>query len=131
MTTENPTPQKTSNSSAKDFGKQGEQIAADYLKGKGYKILDLNWRAGKHEVDIVAQDGRFLVIAEVKSRHSTFAGEPETAVTRDKQRCLISAANAYLKIKGLENEVRFDVVSILIMNEREIINHIPDAFYPV
>ncbi len=114
-----------------DFGKTGEQIAADLLKSKGFKILEQNWRFGRNEVDIIARDGDFLVIVEVKSRHSTFAGEPETSVTRDKQRGLIAAANAYLRFKGLKNEVRFDIVSVLMMKDKETINHIPDAFYPV
>lgn len=113
-----------------DFGRKGEEIAAGYLRGKGYQILETNWRSGRNEVDIIARDGKYLVIAEVKSRHSDFAGPPEMAVNREKQKALIRAANSYLKIKQLENEVRFDIISILIKKETEVINHIADAFYP-
>ena len=113
-----------------EFGKAGEEIAADFLRKKGYKILETNWRSGKNEIDIIALDKETLVIVEVKSRHSNFAGEPETAVTHDKQRALIHAANYYIAKMKLENEVRFDIVSILVVKDRETINHIEDAFYP-
>ncbi len=114
-----------------DFGKRGEEIAAEYLQGKGYKILDKNWRRGSLELDIVAKKDRQLVVVEVKSRHSLFAGEPETAVNRDKQRSIIRAAHAYVLIKKISEEVRFDIISILIQGEEQKIHHIEDAFYPL
>ena len=114
-----------------DFGKKGEEIAAGYLSKKGYTILDKNWRLGRNELDLVARDGKVIVVVEVKSRHSVYFGEPETAVTRDKQRLLIRAANAYIRFKNIREEVRFDIVSIVVAGEQEKINHIQDAFYPV
>ncbi len=114
-----------------DTGKKGEEIAADYLKSKGYKILDTNWRKGPLELDIVASIGNQIVVAEVKTRHSTFAGEPETAVNRDKQRKLVRAANAYVQFRNISEEVRFDIISILISGENVTIHHIEDAFYPL
>jgi putative endonuclease len=113
-----------------DFGKAGEDIAVNFLRKKGYNILETNWRSGKNEIDIIALDNDILVIVEVKSRHSNFAGEPETAVTHDKQRALIRAANAYIGKTGKNNEVRFDIVSILVVKDQQTINHIEDAFYP-
>ena len=115
-----------------DFGKKGEEIASGFLQKKGYKILETNWRSGRNEIDLVARDstGKYLVVVEVKSRHSLYGGEPETAVTRDKQRSLIRAANDYVVYKKIQEEVRFDIISILITKEGEKINHIEDAFYP-
>lgn len=104
-------------------------MAAKFLEGKGYRILDRNWRSGKHEIDIIAQDGETIVIVEVKSRHSTFAGEPEMAVDRSKQRVLVWAADSYIRRKKLNNEVRFDIISVLVIDGQESIHHIPDAFY--
>ncbi|MDP4282179.1 MAG: YraN family protein [Bacteroidota bacterium] len=112
-----------------DFGREGEDIAARFLTEKGYHILDRNWRCGKNEVDIIAKDGDVIVIVEVKARHSSYAGEPEMAVTKDKQRILVRVANIYVQCKRLKNEVRFDIVSILMINGKESIHHIPDAFY--
>ena len=114
-----------------ELGKKGEEIAADFLKGKGYKILETNWRAGRNEIDLIAMDGRFLVVVEVKTRQSASFGEPEIAVTREKQRALIRSANAYIRRKNLDNEIRFDIISIISTKNTEKINHIEDAFYPV
>lgn len=113
-----------------DFGRKGEDIAAEYLQKKGYKILERNWSLGKNEIDIIARDGKYIVVVEVKSRHSNYAGEPETAVTRDKQRSLVRAANAYINKMHFNEEVRFDIISILVVKGAEQINHIEDAFYP-
>lgn len=116
-----------------EFGRKGEEIAAAFLLKKDYKILEKNWRFGKNEIDIVARDasGKYVVVVEVKSRHSLYGGEPETAVTRDKQKALIRAANAYIKVKNLQEEIRFDIISVLITKDAEKINHIEDAFYPI
>ena len=63
-----------------ETGKRGEEIAAQYLLKKGYKILDKNWRYFRNEIDIVALDGIFLVVAEVKTRSSDKMMPPEMAV---------------------------------------------------
>jgi putative endonuclease len=114
-----------------DLGRKGEEIAAAFLTEKGYQILEKNWRQWRNEIDIIAVDGKHLVIVEVKTRQSAFFGEPETAVTREKQKALIRAANAYIRYKNLDHEVRFDIISVIIAKEKEKIHHIEDAFYPV
>jgi putative endonuclease len=113
-----------------ELGKLGEEIAVNHLRKKGYTILEQNWRSGKNEIDIIARDRKFIVVVEVKTRHSNFFAEPESNVTREKQRNLVRAAHAYIRYKRLNNEVRFDVIAILIGLEGEEINHIEDAFYP-
>jgi len=112
-----------------EIGKRGEELAVQYLKDKGYRILDTNWRFGHNELDLMALDGNILVVAEVKTRRSNILGEPEMAVTREKQRAIIRSANAYIKWKHRTEEVRFDIVSILIRGDQVTIHHIPDAFY--
>ena len=113
-----------------DLGKKGEEIAAAYLEKKGYRILEKNWRQWRNEIDVVAMDGKCLVIIEVKTRQSNFFGEPEIAVTRDKQKSLIRAANDYIRYKNIDCEVRFDILSVIISKTAEKIHHIEDAFYP-
>jgi putative endonuclease len=113
-----------------DLGKRGEELAAEYLAKKGYRILEKNWRMGRNEIDIIAMDGKFLVVAEVKTRTSAAFGEPEMAVTREKQRALIRAANTYVRYKNIHSEVRFDILSVIISKSSEQIHHIEDAFYP-
>lgn len=113
-----------------ELGKKGEEIARNYLYKKGYKILATNWRYKKDEIDIIAKDGNFLVIVEVKTRSSNYFGEPELAVTKKKQIFLIRAAERYINLNNINTETRFDVISIIITPKKNIIKHIDDAFYP-
>ena len=113
-----------------DLGKRGEELAAEFLLKKGYRILERNWRLGKNEIDIIAADGKCIVVVEVKTRQSATFGEPETAVNREKQRALIRAANAYVRYRNIHSEVRFDILSIILTKTSEQIHHIEDAFYP-
>ncbi|MBO6024015.1 MAG: YraN family protein [Bacteroidales bacterium] len=113
-----------------DLGKLGEEIAVKYLTDKGYEILERNWHNVHKEVDIIAKDGSFLVIVEVKTRQTNAYGEPDIAVTRQKQRMLIAAANAYLFRNKLDLETRFDIISIVFNNGEPVIDHIKDAFLP-
>ncbi len=111
-------------------GKWGEEAAVRYLRGKGFEILDLNWRFLHLEIDIVAKEGEELVIVEVKTRGTDAFGEPEVFVNKSKQSKLIRAANLYLEQKKLNNEVRFDVVGIVKRNNESVLRHIPGAFQP-
>jgi putative endonuclease len=112
-----------------ELGKAGETIAVTHLEGKGYRILERNWRWGREEIDIIARDGNFVVIVEVKTRSSNVIAEPEASVTKSKQRILVRAANAYVNYRRLQGEVRFDIISVLIGPDGHTINHIADAFY--
>ena len=113
-----------------DFGKLGEELAVNYLIGKGYEILERNWRNIHKEIDIIAKDGTDLVIVEVKTRQSDEYGNPDVAVTKKKQRMLIAAANAYITRNNLDIETRFDIISIVFKDDAPVIEHIEDAFLP-
>lgn len=112
------------------LGKKGEEIAAGYITGLGYHILERNWHHEKDEIDIIAKDGQFLVIVEVKTRSTSFFGEPEEAVDNRKQQFLVRAAEAYVIENDLFDEIRYDIISIIIEGNTEKIRHIRDAFYP-
>jgi len=113
-----------------ELGKKGEEIAADYLSGIGYKILDRNWRHQNDEIDIIAMDGEFVVIVEVKTRSTAFFGQPSEAVDYKKEKFLIRASEAYLIKKDLYNEIRFDIVSVIVKGNEQRVRHIKEAFYP-
>ena len=113
-----------------ELGKAGEEWAIRHLKNQGYDILETNWRLGHLEVDIIARKGTILAIVEVKSRSTSFFGEPEEFVTRAKQKNLVKAANAYINQKNLDVEARFDIISVLIKGSNYQVYHIEDAFYP-
>lgn len=111
-------------------GIRGEQIARDFLQKKNYKILETNWRHEKEEVDIIAMDGEELVIVEVKTRSTDYFGEPEEAVDEAKEKRLITAAEAFIEENDLDVEVRYDIISIILRDNRHEIRHIQDAFFP-
>lgn len=112
------------------FGSQGEEIAAQFLRRKGYTILDQNWRSGHREIDIVARKEDTCVFVEVKARANAFYGNPEDAVNYRKMRNLIIAADVYLRYNQIDLAVRFDVITITGTVEKPYIRHIEQAFRP-
>lgn len=100
---------------AKDaLGRQGEQLAADFLRRAGLVILDRNWRCPQGEVDIVAADGGTLVVCEVKTRSGVRFGTPLEAVTRQKAWRQRRLAVLWLRQRGaLYDEIRIDVIGVL------------------
>lgn len=109
-------------------GRNGEEIAENYLKNLGYKILERNFLCRQGEIDIVALDKNEIAITEVKTRTSTEYGTPAEAVDYKKQKHLYNTAKYYLYIRGLEKEfVRFDVIEVFIENGKVTINHIKKA----
>ena len=113
-----------------DLGKNGENVAANYLLRNGYVILERNWRYNRDEIDIIARDQEWLVIVEVKTRTSAWFGEPETSVTPSKQRSLVRAAEGYIQERNFRGETRFDVIGVLFDKRQISLNHIKDAFLP-
>lgn len=113
------------------LGQKGETLAVDHLEKTGFKILFRNWKWGKHEIDIIAENNDFIVFAEVKTRSDDFKMHPATAITRDKQRSIIWAADGYLKKYGIDKEARFDIITVIQSADSYKIDHIPGAFYPV
>ena len=113
-----------------ETGKEGEKLALQFLKDKGWKILEQNWRSGHREIDIIAETGGELVIVEVKVR--SFIGDErlEEHIPRSKQRHLISAASAYLAYRNLDTGVRFDVILLTGSPGQYSIEHIENAFGP-
>ena len=112
-----------------ELGKTGEDYAARYLEKRGYRILDRNWKWGREELDIIARDGNFIVIVEVKTRHSNSLADPGTCVNPKKQRILARAAQAYIRYKSMLGEIRFDIIVIVLNNSNITVNHVRDAFY--
>jgi putative endonuclease len=95
------------------LGRQGEQAAAEYLISAGFRILDRNWRCAEGELDIVAAEGRSLVVCEVKTRSGNRYGSPFEAISRQKQRRLRRLAVSWLVAHGvLFDQVRIDVIGI-------------------
>lgn len=110
------------------YGKRSEIIAADYLKEKGYKILEVNYKNKVGEIDVIALDKDYIVFVEVKARLSQKFGHPFEAIDERKQQKIHAVASIYLmKNKKYGKKCRFDAISILGLENPEI-THIVDAF---
>ena len=113
-----------------ETGRQGEIAAQKYLAENGYRVLETNWRFHRYEIDIVATNGEELIIAEVKTRSDNYLIAPEVAVDKGKIRRIVTAADAYARMKKIEMPVRFDIIC-LIKKETSyhVEDHIKDAFF--
>lgn len=114
----------------KTLGRQGEEAAARYLMFHDYSILERNWMAGHLEVDIIAQKRGLLVFVEVKTLAREGGIVPENRVDDVKRERLVRAARAYLAINDLDQQVRFDIVSVTGTEPPFDIRHIENAFAP-
>jgi putative endonuclease len=110
-------------------GRQGEDLAAEYLQRMGYKILERNYRSRHAEIDLIARHRGELVFVEVKLRRSLRYGDPKWALTRAKRRNISMAALTYLKQKdAMHRRARFDVVTLQYRDGNLHIEVIDNAF---
>ncbi|WP_330442413.1 YraN family protein [Flavobacterium sp. C4GT6] len=112
-----------------DLGKQGEELAVDFLRKNGYDILETNWVYQKAEIDIIAKKDDTLAVVEVKTRSSLDFGLPQDFVTPKKIKLLVKAVDEYVTVNDLDVEIRFDIVSIYNKKGDFVIEHIVDAFF--
>lgn len=111
-----------------ELGKIGEDLAAEYLISQGYRILERNWRSGHKEIDIIALKDDILAVVEVKTRTSEDYGDPDLAVGTMKEQMLVWAADSYVRYKNLDVDVRFDIISVILNETEQRLEHIEDAF---
>ncbi len=107
---------------AKELGKEGEKLACRFLRRKGYRIRERNYRSSLGEIDVVAWDKGALVFIEVKTRRTNDYGSPQESVTKDKQERVRKVALTYLKKQGWEGDCRFDIISVLMDYEGKVVN---------
>ena len=96
------------------LGREGEQAACEFLISKGYTVRETNWRMGRLEIDIVAQEPQAnrLHIIEVKTRSSIEHYDPMEAITSAKIRNLVNASNGYISFYQLKMSIQYDVMII-------------------
>lgn len=119
-----------------ETGHKGEQLAADYLRSKGYTIRDMDWRQGHRDLDIIAltPDMLTLVFVEVKTRTDDYLTSPELAIDLKKIRNLGLAANSYVKQNRIVLDLRFDIITVVSDPDGHSlprIEHWEDAFNPM
>lgn len=117
------------NDSKQLLGKEGERLAEQYLKKKGYKIVERNYRCRGAELDLIVLDRRVIVFVEVKTRTGHGFGSPFEAVEFRKQQKMIQAAQCFLNERKLhQRDARFDVVGISWPGDEPLVEHIENAF---
>lgn len=111
------------------LGRQGEEIAEEFLRARAYTIVARNFRCRAGEIDLIALDGPTLVFVEVRSRRGTLMGTPLESVDGRKQAQIARVAQHFLAGRGgLEREARFDVVGIRFDVEPPAVEHVQSAF---
>lgn len=115
--------------SKREKGKIGEDIAVEFLKSRGFDILEQNYYYQHGEIDIIAKQNGVLVFVEVKTRRSTAFGEPQESVTPKKQELLRRTAEGYVLERNIgEVECRFDVVAIVMTDAGAECTHFRNCF---
>lgn len=114
------------------LGRWGEEVGLGHVVRRGWEVLARNWRIGRLEVDLIAWDGPWLVIIEIKTRTEPVQADWHRMVSRAQQDRLIRAARAFLaRYPERSLEVRFDVVAVLRNRYGHRILHTESAFYPL
>ena len=112
-------------------GAWGEKAARQYLEAHGWHTVTVNFRTRLGEIDIIAENEKYLIFAEVKTRKNARYGAAREAVTPAKQAKLIAAAEAWLQESPTEKQPRFDVIEVYGEEGAPVpprINHLENAF---
>lgn len=116
-------------SSRSDKGRQAEDLARKYLRGRGLDIIEANYRCPIGEIDLVCRDGGTVVFVEVRSRSGRSKGLPQESITKTKRQRLVRLAQWYLKDrKTPRTSARFDVVAVLWTEGEAKLRWIVNAF---
>ena len=111
-------------------GLYGQNAAMLYLQNKGLHLLETNFRIRQAEIDLIMQDGTYIVFVEVKYRKGLQYGLPREAIGAGKQKKILQAAEYYIASNNLqEQDFRFDAVEVLETESGQKINHIENAFW--
>ncbi len=111
------------------LGLLGEEIAARWLTRRGWRIVYRRFRNGRRDIDLVAQRDALVAFVEVKARKGDTFGDPVEAVNHRKQRELTRSARIWIDRHGrAEEHYRFDVVGVLVDDQRVLVKHVENAF---
>ncbi|GLR19134.1 YraN family protein [Portibacter lacus] len=114
-----------------ELGRQGEQMALDYLIANDYEVLETNYRYRKAEIDIIVRKDGVLIFVEVKTRSGLAYGPPESFVSEKKMELFMEAGYKFMDKINHDWEIRFDVISLLMgKNRLPQLKHLEDAFVP-
>ncbi len=113
---------------SRKIGLIGEMRAAQYLRKKGYSICSANFKSKTGEIDIIALKDNILCFIEVKTREYGVYFQPSEAVDYRKEESIKSTAAYFIEASKLKMNVRFDIIEVIICDDKFKINHIENAF---
>ena len=113
----------------KELGNKGENFAAEYYKKLGFTVTAQNYSCRGGEIDIIVENGEYIIFVEVKTRSENALYQPSEAVDFKKQKRLTIAATKYLAESGSEKQTQFDVFEVYTVNGRIFkVRRIENAF---
>jgi putative endonuclease len=119
-------------SNNKKTGAAGEQLAEEFLRERGYRIIERNFRCRDGEIDLIVEKGRCLIFCEVKSKRSLKYGQPLEMITLRKRRQVARLARFYLRCDAggarrfQNHRLRLDGIGILWLGSKVQIRHVPN-----
>jgi putative endonuclease len=114
-----------------DFGLAAEQLAADLLTQRGWRVLHRNWRFRRRELDLVVRRAGVVAFVEVRARSSARCGHPLDTIGTRKRRDLEVAARGWVERHGRSSDTyRFDVVTVLKAGDARgpVVEYLEDAW---
>jgi len=112
----------------REVGQQGETLAAEYLRERGYTIVTRNWRCAAGELDIVAELANRLIFVEVRTRRGERFGTAAESITATKRARLVALAESYLQAHtAVEQAWQIDVITVTWQGQSMTINHLENA----
>lgn len=112
-----------------NLGRLAEMKAANYLRQKGYVLLNHSYKSRYGEIDLVMLDGKYIVFVEVKARNENSLASPKEFVDEQKQKKIIATSGLYISQNHIKEQPRFDVVEVYLhKNEIKSIKHLENAF---
>ena len=106
--------------SSKKLGEVGEKVAEDFLKSKGYSVIERNYKNKYGEIDLICRENKKIIFIEVKARYENQIGNPEDALNKKKIKKIFKNAEAYLFFKGEDAESRVEAVCVFFDAENKI-----------
>lgn len=98
-------------------GSRGEDIATEWLRERGYYIVERNWRTGHYEIDIIAEHYDTLHFVEVKTRKRGGWQSAYDSIDEQKRRTLRRGATAYRAMHHIRLDLQFDLIAITVDND--------------
>lgn len=113
-----------------ELGRRGEALAAGWLRHRGWRVLERNFRFGHKEIDLIVRRGRLVAFVEVKTRSGRGFGHPLDAVTLRKRREIEAVARCWATRHGRPDDIyRFDAIAVLWPEHGPAtLEHVPDAW---